>query len=371
MQTYPLQRGGNIMKKNVIITSVLALSLVLSACNKEVSAELPEETGGQPAVEEPVETASEEPEVEEPVIEVKHRYDEPLAGLSPLTGMPYEGDGKVIMVQMENTSKARPHSGLKQAELIYEMEVESTITRLTTFFLGTYPEKVGPVRSARRQHIELWNEWNYLYVFYGGSTFKPGQDIYEWIDNLGITAKRVDGTKSSTGFSRSADRVAPHNAYTNLEVVMEKAYDFQPEARTINFDENLEVTGDKAEKISLSYRSDNRITYEFSEAGTYLRFINGEPMMDKETDEQIEVKNVIVQHANHYAVTDTVYTNIDLIGTGAAEYFTDGVMRKGTWEKKDADSFTIYYDEAGNEISFKPGKSFIQIMRNDSEVIFE
>lgn len=371
MQTYPLQQGGNIMKKSMIITSVLALSLVLSACNKEVSAELPEETGGQPAVEEPVETPA-EPEIKEPVVEVKHRYDEPLEGLSPLTGMPYEGDGRVIMVQMENTSKARPHSGLKEAQLIYEMEVESTITRLTTFFLGNYPEKAGPVRSARKQHIELWNEWNYLYVFYGGSTFKPGQDIYEWIENLGITAKRVDGTKSSTGFSRSTDRVAPHNAYTNLKVVMEKAYDFQPEARTINFDEHAEVTGESAKKISLSYRSDNKITYEFSEeTGTYLRFINGEPMIDKETDEQIDVKNVIVQHANHYAVTDTVYTNIDLIGTGAAEYFTDGVMRKGTWEKKDADSFTVYYDESGNEISFKPGKSFIQIMRNDSEVIFE
>lgn len=359
------------MKKSVIITSVLALSLILSACNKQV-AENPEDPGSNPPVEEPVETPYEEPLPEEPAVEEKHRYDEPLEGLSPLTGMPYEGDGKVIMVQMENTAKARPHSGLKQAELIYEMEVESTITRLTTFFLGNYPEKAGPVRSARKQHIQLWKEWNYLYVFFGGSNFKPGQDIYEWIEDLGITAKRIDGTRSTTGFSRSADRVAPHNAYTNLKVVMEKAYDFQPEARTLYFDENLELSGESAKKISLSYRSDNRITYEFSEEkGTYLRFINDEPMMDKETDEQIDVRNVIVQHANHYAVTDTVYTNIDLIGTGAAEYFTDGVMRKGTWERKDADSFTIYYDEAGNEIPFKPGKSFIQIMRNDSEVIFE
>lgn len=360
------------MKKSVIITSILSLFLVLTACNKEVAGELPEEVEGQTVVEEPAETPAEEPQVEEPEKDTRHRYDEPLKGLSPLTGLPYEGDGKVIMVQLENTAKARPHSGLKEADLIYEMEVESTITRLTTFFLGAYPEKVGPVRSARKQHIELWNEWNYLYVFYGGSTFKPGQDIYEWIENLGITAKRVDGTKSSTGFSRSTDRVAPHNAYTNLKVVMEKAYDFQPEERTIYFNELLEVTGERAKKIELSYRSDNRITYEFSEAtGTYLRFINGEPMMDKETNEQIDVKNVIIQHANHYAVTDTVYTNIDLMGTGSAEYFTDGLMRKGTWERKDADSFTIYYDEEGNEIPFKPGKSFIQIMRNDSEVIFE
>ncbi|HSL87052.1 MAG TPA: DUF3048 domain-containing protein, partial [Bacteroidales bacterium] len=164
------------MKKNAIIVSLLTLSILLSACNSNAPEE-PEETPGRIPVEEPEEPASEEP-AEEPVeVEKKHRYESPLQGLSPISGLPYEGDGKVIMVQMENTAKSRPHSGLSEADLIYEMEVESGITRLTTFFLGSYPEKAGPVRSARKQHIHLWSEWNYLYVFYGGSTFKPGQDI--------------------------------------------------------------------------------------------------------------------------------------------------------------------------------------------------
>ena len=358
------------MKKIAIIASVLTLSLGLFACNKEV---VPEEIEApvETPVEAPVETPVEEPEEEEPVVLLKHRYDTPQPGLSPLTGLPYEGDGKVIMVQIENTVAARPHSGLAEADLIYEIEVESTITRLTAFFQGNYPEKVGPVRSARKQQMFLWSEWDYLYVFYGGST-PQGQNIYEWMNELDITARRVDGMRDIIGFSRSADRKAPHNAYTNLNKVMTEAYDFDPVDRTLYFDEQAVKEGLTAKKVSLAYRNDNMITYEYDdESMVYQRFINEKPMMDKESDKQIAVKNIIVQHANHFHVTNTVYTNIDLIGTGDAEYFIDGVMKKGTWERTDENSMTRYLDEEGNEIAFKPGKTFIQIMRNDSEVTFE
>ena len=71
-------------------------------------------------------------------------YEKVAEGVSPLTGLPYQGDGKAIMVQIENTSAARPQSGITKADLIYEMEVESYITRITAFFLSSYPTKVGP-----------------------------------------------------------------------------------------------------------------------------------------------------------------------------------------------------------------------------------
>ncbi len=362
---------GMSMKKIAIMTSVLILSLGLFACSKEEVPEIPVETPVEIPVEEPEEEPVAEAE-EEVVSEGLHRYETPQPGLSPLTGLPYEGDGKVIMVQMENTSAARPHSGLAEADLIYEMEVESTITRLTTFFHGTYPEKVGPIRSTRKQHMFLWKEWNYLYIYFGGSRFNPGQNIDEWREDLGITADSLDGTRTSKSFSRSTDREAPHNAYSNLDMVMNEAYEFEPVDRTLYYDDEAGIGGEMAKKVSLAYRSDNKITYSYDEENkVYLRSINGEPMMDKETNKQIAVKNIIVQHAHHFDVTDTVYTNIDLIGSGDAEYFIDGVMKKGNWERVDENSMTRYLDEDGQEIPFKPGKTFIQIMRNDSEVTFE
>lgn len=364
------------MKKIAAIVCSVAMLSLLGACSK---VEVPETPAESPVVV-PVETPAEETPVETPVEspaeipeeKLLHRYEDVQPGLSPLTGLPDQGEGKVIMVQMENTKAARPHSGLSEAGLIYEMEVESTITRLTTFFHGSYPVKAGPVRSARKQHMFLWSEWNYLYVFFGGSRNVPGQDIDEWREQLGITAKRLDGTKVTTGFSRSQDRVAPHNAYTNLDYVLKNAYDFEPVDRTLAYLEHEVAGGEKAEKISFSYRSDNQVTYEYhEEEGLYYRAINGEPMMDKESKKQIAVRNVILQHARHFSVKDTVYTNIDLIGSGEAEFFMDGQMFKGTWVRENEAAMTRYLDLEGKEVALLPGKTFIQILRPDTPVSFE
>ena len=153
---------------------------------------------------------------------------------------------------------------------------------------------------------------------------------------------------------------------------MAEAYDFEPKDRTLAYLDKEVEGGQPASKVSLSYRADNKITYDFrGEEGVYYRSINGEPMMDKENNTQISVKNIIVQHVEHYHVKDTVYTNMEMIGTGAAEYFIGGTMKKGTWVRENESSMTKYYDEEGKEMAFQPGKTFIQIMRPDSEVIFE
>ena len=93
--------------------------------------------------------------------------------------------------------------------------------------------------------------------------------------------------------------------------------------------------------------------------------------MDKEDGTKLSVKNVIVQHAAHHFVEGTVYTNIDQVGGGKAEYFTEGVMRTGTWERKDNDSLTRYYDMNGKEIAFKPGVTYVQIVRPETAVAAE
>ncbi len=345
--------------KKICIVLLITFLFITSSCSKNSS----------PTPNEPQPTP--EPSVEEPIISDPAKYENVPEGISPLTGLPYDGDGRAVMVQLENTKEARPHSGISQADLIYEMEVESKITRLTSFFLSKYPEKVGPVRSTRRQHMHLWKEWDYLYAFYGGSEYDPGQNIYSLMEELSLTAPYLDGTKNSGSFTRAKDRKSPHNAYINLNNIINK-YDYNPVQRSIYFDETLDVTGEVAEEISFSYNSSNNIKYVYNgDTSEYERFINGDPMLDKENDEQLSVKNIIVQHANHYKIDNTPYTNIDLVGSGKAEYFTEGTMRSGTWERKSVNDLTRYYDKNGEEIAFMPGTSYIQILRNDTSVEFK
>lgn len=355
------------MNRNRILALVLSSMLLLSGCGKAATPQAQEPTPTQTVAKtKPQETVAPTEAIPEPI--PVGMYETVTEGVSPLTGLPYEGNGKVIMVQIENTAAARPQSGITKADLIYEIEVESQITRLTAFFLSEYPTKVGPVRSARKQHMYLWKEWGYMYVFYGGSS-RAGQNIYDIQEQLGISAIRIDGMATSAGFRRSSDREAPHNAYTNLDYLIKNKYNFEPKSRTIYFDDTLEITGDKAYIVELSYTSSNRIRYAYDESTKmYKRFINGEPMKDKEDGSQVAVRNIIVQHAVHYHVTGTVYTNIDQVGSGKAEYFTEGTRRAGTWKRDNADAMTIYYDESGKEIHFRPGVTFIQVVRPETHV---
>lgn len=356
------------MKKQGFIILSLSFVLFTTACAK-VSAS-PAPAAPTPIEPTPVTTPVEKP-MPEPQIPASH-YENVAEGVSPLTGLPHLADSKVAIVQIENTAAARPQSGIAKADLIYEMEVESSVTRLTAFFLQEYPNKVGPVRSIRKQHIQLWSEWDFLYVFFGGSYSVKGQNPDELIEAYGINSPSVNGIRTSQSFFRSPDRKAPHNAYSDVAYAVEKAYDYKPRLRTFFFDEKAEITGTGANKIKLSYASDNRIMYEYdAKSKLYSRFINERPVVDKEDNSQLKVKNIIVQHADHFKVEGTVYTNIDLVGSGNAEYFTEGIQRKGKWMRKDLESLTIFYDEEGNELAMRPGKTYIQIVRKETPVDVE
>jgi len=359
------------MNRNRIIALVLSSMLLLSGCGKAATPQAQEPTPSQTVAEtKPQETVAPTEPVPEPIPVAM--YETVPEGVSPLTGLPYEGEGKAIMIQIENTAAARPQSGITKADLIYEMEVEGQITRLTAFFLSKYPTKVGPVRSARKQHMYLWSEWDYMLVFWGGSYGVPGQDLDDLRSQLGIKTININGIRTTKGLSRSSDRVAPHNAYANLDYLAKNAYDYAPEQRTLYFDEKAEIEGSPATTVSLQYTSDNKIKYTYnSKTGLYARTINGNAVIDKEDGTKLSVKNVIVQHARHYHVDGTVYTNIDQIGSGKAEFFTDGIMRTGTWERKNSNSLTKYYDENGKEIAFKPGVTYVQIVRPETQVIAE
>ena len=55
-----------------------------------------------------------------------------------------------VAVMVDNDDKnARPHAGLDEAYLIYEMVVEGGATRFMALFRGDNTEKIGPIRSSR------------------------------------------------------------------------------------------------------------------------------------------------------------------------------------------------------------------------------
>ena len=71
--------------------------------------------------------------------------------IAPLTGLPDPGGASqtrpALSVKVENTPDARPQAGIDQADVVYEEEVEGSITRFLAMFNSAIPETSG--RSAR------------------------------------------------------------------------------------------------------------------------------------------------------------------------------------------------------------------------------
>ncbi|MEO8162462.1 MAG: DUF3048 domain-containing protein, partial [Ilumatobacteraceae bacterium] len=66
-----------------------------------------------------------------------------VEGDSPLSGLPGGSDMPVVMVKLDNTGLARPHTGLIDADLVYVEQVEWGLTRLAAMYNRKFPKVVG------------------------------------------------------------------------------------------------------------------------------------------------------------------------------------------------------------------------------------
>lgn len=273
----------------------------------------------------------------------------------PLTGQKVNKVIPVTAVMVDNLSAARPQTGLGGAGVVYEIEAEAKITRFMALFAGDPPSVVGPVRSARSYYLQICKEWGAFYAHVGGST-----DAIANIQKWGI--KDLDQFRGGSEFWRDKSRNAPHNVFLDVE----KATAGKEQGLKTHWQFGDTVQGEPDfRSISFSYGSGNNVSYEFSDQDKkYLRYINGSPHSDRKSGKQIKVTNVVVQYASHHSRGDgTACIDVQVIGSGEAEFFLAGEYQEGTWRKDSMDSPTRFYNSNGQEIIFPRGNTWIQVLR--------
>src|SRR5205814_8025479 len=80
-----------------------------------------------------------------------------------------------LLVQVENSSDARPQSGLQDAAIVYEYVTEGGISRFSVIYTSPPKGRVGPIRSARLVTISLAKIYGATLVYSGGSTYIQSQ----------------------------------------------------------------------------------------------------------------------------------------------------------------------------------------------------
>lgn len=291
---------------------------------------------------------------------------------STLTGLPITDTSvnelPVTAIMIENSTDARPQSGLNEAGVVFEAVAEGGITRFLTLWQDTAPGTVGPVRSVRPYYLQWLKGFDAPVAHVGGSG-DALRLIKEW------HIKDLDQFYNTAPYWRSSSRYAPHNMYASVpklhELEAKKGFgksDFtgftrkkketpsaNVTARTIDFDISGAV-----------YNSH----YEYDPgSNSYLRSEGGQKHMDANTNQQINPKVVVGLVMDQGK--NGIYTTYDTIGSGHAYIFQDGIVTEGTWNKSSNESQFVFKDANGNEIPLNPGRTWLTVVGSTSRVSYK
>ncbi len=271
-----------------------------------------------------------------------------------------------LAVMIENHRKARPQSGLIDAELVYEMPVEGGITRFMAVFLHL-PGVLGPVRSCREYFVDRALEISALYVHCGGSP-----KGYAYLSKSKINS--IDEIKHGKPFYRDNSRKAPHNLYSRGGSLVEYMQNSVPmklakKQVPLNYGPVPSVGSQPGTEIFIRYHGNYNTSYKFAN-GLYERFMNGAKHVDRENGKHIAPGTVILQTANMKTVDSAGRQEISFVGSGSARIFYRGTMIDARWHKRDEKSMTDYRDASGKSVVFDQSKPvWVQVVSPNLKVV--
>ncbi len=283
------------------------------------------------------------------------------------------GTKRPYAFQFSNFKTVRNQWGISQADIVYECIVEGGITRLLGIGENYTGSRIGSTRSSRHYFVSIADEYDAIYIHYGKTKYATAKIKELGIDNL-------DGETGigTTVFYRDKSMKAPHNAFASLDGILKgiekKKYetlyekDYQPHYRF--YEEDTDIKSDReVNKFSLKFSGYTTPYFEYNPKDKlYYRYQFGEPHKDSNNGEQLRFKNIIVQFVKEWDIDRNDYQTMDLENaTGSGYYITNGKMIKITWKKNEAKRFMRYYNEAGEELTINPGKTYITLFPRDRE----
>ena len=277
-------------------------------------------------------------------------------------------------------SKTASQYGLSQADILYECNVEASMTRLMAIFDDwSNFEKLGNIRSCR-DYFAYWAfEWDAVIVHYGGPFYMD--EIMGRNDT-----QHIDCIDYGSAYYRDVAKNDYDNAFTSTKL-LEKAmdyYGYSDKYRDGYADEQHYLFADDeapntlnqyadsitAAKVdmSLAYPVTNCYFIYNEKTGLYDRYqhlsrdVDG-PHIDLANDQQLSFKNILVQNT-YYEVRDQkgylAFQCHDTTRDGW--FFTNGKGIHVTWKKASDYGATRYYDDDGNEILLNTGKTMVCIL---------
>lgn len=290
--------------------------------------------------------------------------------VAPLTGLePFDPTTLVrpaLVVKTDNHSEARPQTGLNQADLVYEENVEH-LTRFAVVFQSADSDPVGPIRSGRTQDIDLLGSLNRpLFAWSGGNGRVTAAIRASDLIDVGASRNYQAG-----GYFRS-ERPGPHDLYSatpRLFALAPADAVAPPPQFTYRPLGEDSTQGEPADGVRLSMDGVKVQWLRSADDGLYRRWQDGKEHVTL-PEEQVTSANVVVLYVDYRrSAADAGSPEAVTIGEGDTWVFTDGRWVAGRWSRPDRLApFTLTAAD-GATIALTPGRTWVELARTGTAAV--
>lgn len=280
-------------------------------------------------------------------------------------------DALLAGIIIDNHVDARPPSGLSEARLVYEAEVEGGITRYMAVFSSDQEiPRIGPIRSARPYFLDLASGLPALFVHVGGSPAALAQIAAEGIPNM-------NQFYQGEYFWREDSRPRPHNVYTSMSLIndylSEKGIEEYRDINAWKFKEDKDASErpQNAQAIKIDYTFDKhgvKWLYNYSD-NEYLRYLDNSAHKDA-SGGLLKAKNVVIQTIQGKVLDEKLRLELKDVGGGEAVVCQDGECRQADWKKDSKKERTKFIYENGKEAEFNAGVTWIELVRPHIDISY-
>ncbi len=280
---------------------------------------------------------------------------------------PYEtqSTARSYAVMIDNRKSAsRPHAGLEDASIVYEMYSESGSTQLMAIYKGTDTKKIGPVYSVKEQFVPYAYDNDAVLAFTGDFPDHSTQ-----VDHLPFAED--DFVYFWSEIKDSPDVSYLYTSSANLSDLAEDT-GLSPESHTLPFTFSSDAViyeGISATDITIPYADFYYVSYKYdSQTGLYDRFINSEHH-PTQSGAKLSAGQIIFQFAPSSFSDDT---NTDMTvatyGSGTGIFISKGVQTPITWSRRGNSDKLTFYTQDGKELRLNPSlKTYVQVLPEDLE----
>ncbi|MCD0448979.1 DUF3048 domain-containing protein [Actinocorallia sp. API 0066] len=285
---------------------------------------------------------------------------------------PFTGGGKglrnrVLAVKIDNTGPALPQLGLRSADIVYVEQVEGGQTRLMAVFCSKYPERVGPIRSARISDLHLLSQFSRPALAFSGVQGKMKPEIR--------AASLIDVSEDNgpRGYLRYTGRYAPYNLFGDVKALLRRAPK-AGRAKDIGFRFGPAPAGGRKLKQFTARWPAATLTFRWSAPHRrWLLYRNGVPSRAAEGGIQggrtIVIQYVKTRRSRYHDFLGAYTPYLRVTGNGRALVLRDGKAYKCTWSRPTEREGTVFTTADGERMTFARGQVWVVLVNDGKPVM--